>query len=86
MAGEYFDAAHDAGLRPDLFEDVSARTREFWTLTLALAEAEMREGILSAHGSVRGLKNHLKCIVSFRQGLYDGGLRYALASFVEDQL
>ena len=80
---EYFDAARDAGLRPDLFEDVSARTRDFWTLTIALAEAEMREDVLSSWERAR-LRESLEVHRLVRQGLYDGGLRYALVSFVED--
>jgi tocopherol O-methyltransferase len=79
---EYFAAARDAGLRPDLFEDVSARTREFWTLTIALAEAEKRDGVLSAWERAR-LEESLEVHRLVRQGLYDGGLRYALVSFVE---
>ncbi len=80
---EYFDAARDAGLRPDLFEDVSARTRDFWTLTIALAEAEKREEVLSSWERAR-LEDSLEVHRLVRQGLYNGGLRYALVSFVED--
>jgi tocopherol O-methyltransferase len=80
---EYFDAAHDAGLRPDLFEDVSARTRDFWKLTIALAEAEKREEVLSSWERAR-LEESLEVHCIVRQGLYDGGLRYALVSFVGD--
>jgi SAM-dependent methyltransferase len=80
---EYFDAAHDAGLRPDLFEDVSARTRDFWKLTIALAEAEKREEVLSSWERAR-LEESLEVHRIVRQGLYDGGLRYALVSFVGD--
>lgn len=82
---EYFDAARDVGLRPDLFEDVSARTREFWTLTIALGEAEKREEVLSPWEFAR-LEESFEVHRLVRQGLYDGGLRYALVSFVEDQL
>jgi SAM-dependent methyltransferase len=81
---EYFDAARDAGLRPDLFEDVSARTREFWTLTIALEEAEKREEVLSPWELAR-IEESFEVHRLVRQGLYDGGLRYALVSFVEDQ-
>jgi SAM-dependent methyltransferase len=80
---EYFDAARAAGLRPDLLEDVSARTREFWSLTIALAEAEKREEALSSWERAR-LEESLEVHRLVRQGLYDGGLRYALVSFVED--
>src|SRR6185503_21008639 len=44
---EYLVAARDAGFRLDLFEDVSHRTRDFWTLTIALANAEARDEVLS---------------------------------------
>ncbi|HSD09614.1 MAG TPA: methyltransferase domain-containing protein, partial [Candidatus Binatia bacterium] len=80
---EYFEAARAAGLRPDLFEDVSARTREFWTLTIALAEAEKREEVLNSWERAR-LEESFEVHRLVRQGLYDGGLRYALLSFVED--
>ncbi len=80
---EYFDAARDAGFRPDLLKDVSARTREFWTLTIALAQAEQREEILNPWELAR-LEESLEVHRLVRQGLYDGGLRYALVSFVLD--
>jgi SAM-dependent methyltransferase len=80
---EYVSAAREAGFRLDLFEDVSHRTREFWTLTLALAEAEMREEVLTSSERAR-LKESLQVHSLVRQGLYDGGLRYALVSFVKD--
>jgi tocopherol O-methyltransferase len=80
---EYVSAAREAGFRLDLFEDVSHRTREFWTLTIALAESEMREEVLTSSERAR-LKESLQVHSLVRQGLYDGGLRYALVSFVKD--
>jgi SAM-dependent methyltransferase len=80
---EYFAAARDAGLRPELLEDVSSRTREFWTLTIALAQAEKREEVLNSWEYAR-LEESLDVHRLVRQGLYDGGLRYALLSFVKD--
>jgi len=80
---EYFGAAREAGLRPDLFEDVSVRTREFWTLTMALAEQEKREDSLSSWERAR-LAESLEVHRLVRKGLYEGGLRYALVSFVEE--
>jgi tocopherol O-methyltransferase len=81
---EYVSAAREAGFRLDLFEDVSPRTREFWTLTIALAQAEMREEVLTSSERER-LRESLQVHSLVRQGLYDGGLRYALVSFVKGQ-
>jgi tocopherol O-methyltransferase len=80
---EYLTAARQAGFRLDLFEDVSHRTREFWTLTIALAQAEMREEPLTVAERAR-LEESLRVHSIVRQGLYNGGLRYALVSFVKD--
>lgn len=80
---EYLTAAREAGFRLDLFEDVSHRTREFWTLTIALAEAEMREEVLTSSERAR-LEQSLRVHSLVRQGLYDGGLRYGLVSFVKN--
>jgi SAM-dependent methyltransferase len=81
--GEYVTAARDAGFRLELFEDVSHRTRDFWLLTIALYEAEQREGRLSSWDRAR-FQESLEVHELMRQGLYDGGLRYALVSFVKD--
>ncbi len=80
---EYLTAARTAGFRLALFEDVSHCTRDFWTLTIALAEAEMREEQLTPSERAR-LKESLQIHSLVRQGLYDGGLRYALVSFVKN--
>jgi tocopherol O-methyltransferase len=80
---EYLAAAREAGFRLDLFEDVSHRTRDFWALTIALAQAEMREEVLTSSERAR-LQESLQVHSLVRQGLYDGGLRYALLSFVKD--
>jgi tocopherol O-methyltransferase len=77
---EYLLAAREAGFRPELFEDVSHRTRDFWTLTIALAEAELRDELLTPFEQAR-LKESLSVHSLMRQGLSDGGLRYALVSF-----
>ena len=79
---EYVDAARAAGFRLERFEDVSHRTREFWTLTIALYEAEKREGMLNPWERAR-FKEALEVHALMRRGLYDGGLRYALVSFVK---
>ncbi len=77
---EYLVAARGAGFRAELFEDVSHRTRDFWTLTIALAEAELRDETLTSFEKAR-LKESLNVHSLVRQGLSDGGLRYALVSF-----
>ena len=79
---EYADAARQAGFRLEHFEDVSHRTCEFWTLTIALYEAEKREGMLSPWDQAR-FQEALEVHALMRRGLYDGGLRYALVSFVK---
>lgn len=79
---EYVNAARAAGFRLERFEDVSHRTREFWTLTIALYEAEEREGMLSRWERAR-FQEALEVHALMRRGLYDGGLRYALVSFVK---
>jgi tocopherol O-methyltransferase len=80
---EYDEAALAAGFRLEGFEDVSHRTRDFWTLTIALYEAEKREGLLSPWDIAR-LHEAREVHTLMRRGLYDGGLRYALVSFVKE--
>jgi tocopherol O-methyltransferase len=80
---EYLTVAQEAGFRLDLFEDVSHRTRDFWTLTMALAEAEAREKVLTPFELARH-EESLQVHGLMRKGLAEGGLRYALLSFVKD--
>jgi tocopherol O-methyltransferase len=80
---EYLAAAREAGFRPELFEDVSHRTRDFWTLTIALAEAEARDKVLTPFELARHDES-LQVHRLMRKGLAGGGLRYALLSFVKD--
>lgn len=80
---EYRAAAGDAGFRPERFDDVSHRTRDFWTLTIALAEAEERDNILTPFERARHQES-LEVHRLMREGLTNGGLRYALLSFVKD--
>jgi tocopherol O-methyltransferase len=80
---EYLVAAREAGFRSELFEDVSHRTRDFWTLTIALAEAEVRDQVLTPFELARH-EESLQVHGLMRRGLSDGGLRYALLSFVKD--
>jgi SAM-dependent methyltransferase len=80
---EYTNAAREAGFRLERFQDVSHRAREFWTLTIALYEAERRAGILTPWDHAR-FQEAVEVHALMRRGLYDGGLRYALVSFVKD--
>ena len=79
---EYVAAATEAGFRHELFEDVSHLTRHFWTLTIALAEAEARENLLTPYERARH-EESLRVHALMRQGLTEGGLRYALLSFAK---
>jgi tocopherol O-methyltransferase len=80
---EYLAVAREAGFRLKTFEDVSHRTRDFWILTAALYEAERREGMLTSREQAR-FDESLEVHSLMRRGLCDGGLRYALASFVKE--
>jgi tocopherol O-methyltransferase len=80
---EYLAAAREAGLREELIEDISHRTEHFWTLTLALMQAEAQEKRLSPVEATK-LEASLRVHTLVRQGLAEGGLRYALLSFSKD--
>jgi len=77
---EYLTAAQEAGLHEELVEDISSRTEHFWTLTLALMQAEAQEKRLSP-GEATKLETSLRVHSLVREGLSNGGLRYALLSF-----
>jgi tocopherol O-methyltransferase len=79
---EYLTAARNAGFRLELFQDVSHRTRDFWTLTIALAEAEARDKVLTPFELARH-EESLQVHSLMRRGLAEGGLRYALLSFAK---
>ncbi len=75
---EYFAAAHDSGLRAGTIVDVTDRTVHFWTTTLALIDAESA----TAEGAAAGRHAaSFKAHRLVRDGLSDGGLRYAMLSF-----
>jgi len=81
MRDEYFAAASDSGLSVGSVVDVTDRTEHFWTTTLALIEAESAtaEGTAaSRHAASFKAHRHV------RDGLSDGGLRYAMLSFSKD--
>ena len=75
---EYFAAARDCGLKTGPIVDVTDRTVHFWTTTLALIDAESAsaEGDAVARYAASFKAHHL-----VREGLLDGGLRYAMLGF-----
>jgi len=77
---EYRAAAWEAGFREDLFEDVSDRAKHFWTVTIALTEAEVREREVNSVEQEK-LRESLAAHRMVRQGLENGGLRYVLMGF-----
>jgi tocopherol O-methyltransferase len=77
---EYDAAASESGLRRELLEDISHRAEHFWTLTLALIEAEALERQADQVEAIR-LESSRRAHSVVRKGLRDGGLRYALMSF-----
>jgi tocopherol O-methyltransferase len=77
---EYLTAAQEAGLRNELIDDISDRTKHFWTTTLALIKAEAHEKKLS-HAERLRHEASLRVHALVRQGLCDGGLLYAVMSF-----
>lgn len=77
---EYLVEAGRAGLHHESTEDISCRTVHFWTNTLALIEAEVRENPPSSKETAKQ-EISLRMHKMVRQGLLDGGLVYALMSF-----
>jgi tocopherol O-methyltransferase len=77
---EYRTAARQAGLREESVEDISHRVVYFWAMTHALIQAESQENHLS-HLEAAKFTEALQAHALVRQGLADGGYRYALMSF-----
>jgi tocopherol O-methyltransferase len=77
---EYLAAAQNAGLRNALIDDISDRTKHFWTTTLALIKAEAHDKKLS-HAERLRYETSLHVHALVRQGLCDCGLLYAVMSF-----
>ena len=77
---EYRAAAWETGFREDLIEDVSDRAKHFWTVTIALTEAEVREREVNSVATEK-LRESLAVHRMVRRGLENGGLRYVLMSF-----
>lgn len=77
---EYQASAVQAGLTLELVDDISLRTKHFWTTTLALIRAEAgdtKADTATANGYDASLEAHNLV----RQGLSDKGLRYVLMGF-----
>ena len=75
---EYFTAARDSGLKTGSVVDVTDRTVYFWTTTLALIDAQSASANYAAAGRYSA---SLKAHRLVRDGLSDGGLRYAMLGF-----
>lgn len=80
---EYLTAANDSRLRVVSVADISHRTVHFWTTTLALIQAEIRDLKLDPPEWVRHEASvHAHSLV--REGLVSNGLRYCLMRFSKD--
>jgi len=77
---EYRTAARQAGLREESVEEISPRVEYFWAMTHALIQAEARGKKLTAPEGAK-FTEALQAHALVRQGLADGGYRYALMSF-----
>ncbi len=77
---EYRAAAREAGLREESVEEISHRVEYFWAMTLALVQAEA-QGRKLTPPQAASLTEALQAHALVRQGLADGGYRYALMSF-----
>jgi tocopherol O-methyltransferase len=77
---EYRAAALEAGLREECVEEISHRVGNFWAMTLALIQAEVRGKKLTPPKTVK-LTEALRAHALVQQGLANGGYRYALMSF-----
>jgi SAM-dependent methyltransferase len=75
---EYFAAAHESGLKTGSMVDVTDRTVHFWTATLALIDAE---SAIAQGAAASRYAASLKAHRLVRDGLSNGGLRYAMLSF-----
>jgi tocopherol O-methyltransferase len=81
---EYGREARAAGLRAGSVFDVTGRTKHFWTTTLALIEAEANRDSSNDGETVRQTQSY-RAHSLVKNGLVDGGLRYALLSFSKDR-
>jgi tocopherol O-methyltransferase len=77
---EYLATAREAGLEPDVVEDLSSRVEHFFSITRALIQIEAREAGSNAAEVARcaaSLREH----TIMREGLHDQGYIYAQLSF-----
>ena len=77
---EYLAAAQAAGLQLEAIEDISDRTKHFWTTTLALMDAEYNERKLIAREAIRHADS-VRAHSMVQQGLENRSFCYALMSF-----
>jgi SAM-dependent methyltransferase len=77
---EYLTAAREAGLQEVSVEEISHRVEFFWAMTLALIKTEARGRKLNAQEAAK-FTEALQTHSLVRQGLANGGYRYALMSF-----
>lgn len=77
---EYLSAAREAGFQEESVEEISHRTEHFWEMTSLLIGLETQQRKLGPD-EARKCKESLRVHTLVRQGLADGGLRYALLSF-----
>jgi cyclopropane fatty-acyl-phospholipid synthase-like methyltransferase len=83
MIDEYVSAARDAGLRTESVNDISHHTEHFWEMTVALMQAEVCQKKLTPPEAAK-FDEALQAHSLVRQGLADGGYRYALMSFCKN--
>jgi tocopherol O-methyltransferase len=81
---EYRTAAWEAGLREESIDEISYRVENFWAMTLAFIHAEAQGKKLTTPEAAK-LTEALQAHALVRQGLADGGYRYALMSFSKDR-
>ena len=81
---EYFAAARESGLKMGSVVDVTDRTVHFWTTTLALIDSESGGAAASGEFTARHSASR-RAHALVRDGLADGGLRYAMISFTKSR-
>jgi tocopherol O-methyltransferase len=77
---DYCTAAQEAGLRKEWVEEISPRVEHFWAMTLALIQSEAQDKKFTPAEAAK-FAEALQAHALVRQGLSDGGYRYALMSF-----
>ena len=80
---EYRTAAQEAGLLEESIEELSPRVEYFWAMTHALIQAEAQGKKLTPPEAAK-FTEALQAHALVRQGLADGGYRYALMSFCKN--